>query len=371
MSEIAPPTPPEDLQDLFDNAPCGYLVLSPNGRIQSVNRTFSAWLGVDPPDLVGRSFIDLLSIGARVYFETHLRPLLRLEGALTEVALDFVGPDGAKVLTLANANERYDDDGRVVSTRIAVLRAVERRQYERGLMAARTAALASLSVEREVSELREQFIAVLGHDLRNPLASITGASRLLAKETLSERGQMVLQLMDASALRMAGLIDNVLDFARGRLGGGFALERKPTPLQPTLEQVVREIWAAHPDQPIEMEYDLPDLVDCDGPRVAQLVSNLLGNAMTHGRDKAPVRLSAKAADGRLEISVANSGDPIPEAAMARLFQPFFRGDVRSSQQGLGLGLHIATEIAKAHGGELSVESSAIETRFTFRMPPRS
>ena len=357
-----------DFEDLFDNAPVGYVTLSPDGHIEQVNQTLSAWLQMSPTSLIGRRFTDLLSIGGRVFFETHLRPLLKLEGSLTEVALDLIDANGARLLVLANANERYDDAGRVQYARFALFKATERRKYERGLLAARTAALASLGAEREVSELREQFIAVLGHDLRNPLASITGASRLLSRESLSERGRTILQLMDGSALRMAGLIDNVLDFARGRLGGGFALERRPTELPPVLEQVVQELLAAHPGLRIETDYAVTCPIDCDGSRVAQLVSNLLSNAMTHGAESAPVRLTARVIDDHLEIAVANRGDPIPEAAMARLFQPFFRGEVRSSQQGLGLGLHIATEIAKAHGGELAVASSIEETRFTLRMP---
>lgn len=102
--------------------------------------------------------------------------------------------------------------------------------------------------------------------------------------------------------------------------------------------------------------------------MSQLVSNLLGNALTHGDPKAPVRLHAAIDEQCLELWVANTGEPIPETAMERLFQPFFRGEVRPSKQGLGLGLHIATEIAKAHGGELTVRSDEGETRFTLKMP---
>jgi sigma-B regulation protein RsbU (phosphoserine phosphatase) len=358
----------DDLEDLYENAPCGYLTLSPDGHIARANRTLGEWLGFPSAALIGRRLHDLLSIGSRIFFETHLAPMLRLEGAFSEVALEFVASDGTKIPALTNASERRDDAGRPLLTRLVVFKAAERRQYEQDLVQSRTTALANLGAEREVAELREQFIAVLGHDLRNPLASITGASRLLARETLSERGQTILRLMNGSALRMAGLIDNVLDFARGRLGGGFALERRLTFLEPVLKQVVDELRTALPDQKIDTAFALPDPIDSDGSRIAQLVSNLLGNAITHGEPAEPVRIAAQVVEGNLEISVSNTGDPIPETAMPRLFQPFFRGQVRSSQQGLGLGLHIAAEIAKAHGGALTVTSSDEETRFTFRMP---
>ena len=98
------------------------------------------------------------------------------------------------------------------------------------------------------------------------------------------------------------------------------------------------------------------------------MSNLLGNALTHGTPDEPIRISATTHDGVLELWIANGGPPISSDAMARLFQPFFRGEVRANQQGLGLGLHIASEIARAHGGQITVSSTDQETRFTFVMP---
>lgn len=125
-----------------------------------------------------------------------------------------------------------------------------------------------------------------------------------------------------------------------------------------------------PERVIEHDFRIADPVDCDRSRVGQLVSNLLGNALTHGAPDQPVKVFAATENGIFELWIANAGAPIPEAAMANLFQPFFRGQVRASLQGLGLGLHIASEIAKAHEGTLTVTSTAEETRFTFRMPLR-
>jgi signal transduction histidine kinase len=228
---------------------------------------------------------------------------------------------------------------------------------------------AHLLDEQNASSLREQFIAVLGHDLRNPLASISGGASLLRKETLSERGTQILGMMHGSIVRMSGLIDNVLDFARGRLGGGFTLTRKAdVALQPILEQVINELRVGAAGRTIEADFTLPERVNCDPSRFGQMVSNLLGNALVYGAPDEPVRIHAATNGDELELWVANAGKPIPPAAMERLFQPFFRAEVRPSQQGLGLGLHIASEIAKAHGGALEVASTPQETRFTFRMP---
>jgi len=228
---------------------------------------------------------------------------------------------------------------------------------------------ASLLDERSASELREQFIAVLGHDLRNPLASIDAGAKMLLKEALSPRGATVVGLVQSSVGRMTELIDNVLDFARGRLGGGLLLSRDAqTALGPALEQVVEELRAAWPDRAIETRFSIARPVSCDRARIAQLLSNLVGNALTHGAPDAPVTVSASTDDSVFSLSVANKGAPLPPAILERLFQPFFRVAARPGQRGLGLGLYIAREIAAAHGGTLEAASTANETRFTFRMP---
>jgi len=232
-----------------------------------------------------------------------------------------------------------------------------------------SSAHASLIDAKSASELREQFIAVLGHDLRNPIASIGGGINILLREQQSEKSVRVLNIMRGSVLRMSALIDNVMDFARGRLGGGIALKRdENNPLAPTLEQVVLEIQSGHPERRITANYQLSDVVPVDHQRIAQMLSNLLGNAVTHGSPEEPIRVDASISEGHLHLSVANSGDPIPKQSLPKLFQPFKRGEGNANLQGLGLGLYIASQIAEAHGGSLVVHSDETETRFTFRMP---
>src|SRR5687768_16925948 len=142
---------------------------------------------------------------------------------------------------------------------------------------------AALMGEQQTSALREQFIAVLGHDLRNPLAAIDGGVRLLAKEELSERGRKVSALIHQSVSRMSALINDVLDLARGRLGGGLPLgQRREELLGPVIDQVVAELRTTHPDRMVDTDLQLASTVDCDGSRLAQLFSNLIGNALTHG-----------------------------------------------------------------------------------------
>jgi signal transduction histidine kinase len=226
---------------------------------------------------------------------------------------------------------------------------------------------ASLLGERKASEFREQFIAVLGHDLRNPLASISAGTRLLLKEGQSEKAITILKMMQQSVERMNGLIGDVLDFARGRLGGGFAVTLQEETLVPILTQVAGELSTAFPQAEIDVQIAVGDPVRADRARVGQLFSNLLGNALMHGARDKPVRVRAVTEHGFFELSVSNAGDEVPVATLAHLFKPFVRGAAGGNQQGLGLGLYIASEIAKAHGGTLEASSTPQETRFTFRM----
>jgi signal transduction histidine kinase len=228
---------------------------------------------------------------------------------------------------------------------------------------------AALGAERETAALREQFIAVLGHDLRNPLATIDAGARHVLRQKLDAKTVKIVEVMQGSVRRMARLIDSVTDFARGHLGGGLVLDRvADAPLQDALQQVVAEIRATSPGRVIVAKYAITRPVDCDPGRLAQLLSNLVANAVTHGRPDGAIKVAISTRGGFLEIGVSNPGDAIPPASLDRLFLPFFRASPQTTQGGLGLGLYIASMIAKAHGGTLSVVSSAPETRFTFRMP---
>lgn len=227
---------------------------------------------------------------------------------------------------------------------------------------------ASLLDERQTSELREQFIAVLGHDLRNPLAAVASGVRLMGKAKSIEDTAKLAGLMQQTVDRMAQLIDNVLDFARGRLGGGLTLQRRPEPVEEVLDQVAAELRSSYANRDIETRFNVKQPINCDPQRIGQLFSNLLGNALDHGSAGKSIIARANAENGMFELSVTNAGDTIPPATMAKLFHPFYRGSSNGPLQGLGLGLFIASQIARAHDGTLDVTSAEGETRFAFRMP---
>ena len=230
-------------------------------------------------------------------------------------------------------------------------------------------AQSSLIKEKKMAELREQFIAILGHDLRNPLGVVKNVAQLLQtgewKETEINRFANILH---NSYGRMNGLIENLMDFARGRLGSGIGIQREPTDMEPVLLHVIEELGLIWPEREIEVNIDLKAPINCDAKRIAQLLSNLLNNAIIHGDANAPVVVTISGNADKFELRVQNSGLPIPDALMPTLFEPFSRGQTNNWKQGLGLGLFISAEIAKAHGGTLKGSSTPEVTTFSFVCP---
>ncbi len=228
---------------------------------------------------------------------------------------------------------------------------------------------AALLSERETAKLREQFIAVLGHDLRNPLAAIDAGVEVLRALPGNEDNARILDMLGRSTTRMSGLIGDVLDLARGRLGGGLSLNRvSDGNLEGALEQVVAELQSTSPKRTIYREFSISHKVHCDSARLAQMLSNLLANALNHGTPGTPIWVRAQSSETDLTLSVTNYGDAIEPHVMAQLFEPFTRRTARPEQEGLGLGLYIASEIARAHGGSLEVATTDGKITFTFKMP---
>lgn len=232
---------------------------------------------------------------------------------------------------------------------------------------------AALLNERASSELREQFIAILGHDLRNPLQAVYATADLLQRTLVYPAHAELASRIKTNASRMTSLIDDVLDFARGRLGGGIGVELKEVDnIDTNLNAVVQELQDAQPDRRIIANISVTCTVRCDIGRIQQVTSNLVANALAHGEPQSPVRFTAQAEDDGLILDVWNAGEPIPPNSIDKIFEPFWRHSVSASRQGLGLGLHICAQIVRAHAGRISVTSSREEgTRFVVRLPLNS
>lgn len=227
----------------------------------------------------------------------------------------------------------------------------------------------ALAREREARlGVQELFIAVLGHDLRTPLNAIITAGQLLLQR-VDERDAPIARRLLSSAGRMARLIEHVLDFVRLNRGI-FRIETRPVDLRECLREVVDETTTAHPDRDIQLEAPKSIRGDWDPDRLMQALSNVLRNAVSYSPPDTTVRVRVEDHDAEVRIHVTNAGPRIPHERLARLFEPFGREPRERRSTGLGLGLFIVRGIARAHGGDATIESTAVGTTVTIRLPRR-
>lgn len=223
---------------------------------------------------------------------------------------------------------------------------------------------AQLIEARKTAGLRDKFIGILGHDVRNPIGAILNVAELLLRMPVEDRVKRMATIVQTSAQRTRGLIENILDFTRGHLGEGIKLQLSEEKfLAAVLQRVVDDL----PGYVIETEFELLQSIYCDSRRIAQLLSNLLSNAVKYGDKSRPVKVTARTNGSEFVLSVTNNGNKIEQHIIERLFQPFYIGDLDPTQRGLGLGLYIASEISKSHKGNLAVVSNEELTCFTFTM----
>lgn len=326
-------------------------ILDRSGRFTDTNPAWFKTLGLMPTDIEVKIFFEFI----------HPDDLAATEQAFKDIQT------GMNILGFENRYRHIDGDYRWLSWNcvpVGDLFFCSARD-----ITAQKSTEEALRTSVDVAALREQFVAVLGHDLRNPLAAISSGMNILKRKYDKEETRDLMKAMDTSVQRMAGLIDDVMDFARARLGGGISVQGiKEVVLTKTLEQTVQELRAAHPDRRIIEDFEFAEPVKCQSNRIAQMLSNLLANAITHGDPAIPIRVRAFDHEHHFNLSVENSGAAIPSAARKMMFQPFARSNVATSQNGLGLGLFIASEIAKAHGGTLAFTSDDNKTVFVASIP---
>jgi sigma-B regulation protein RsbU (phosphoserine phosphatase) len=353
---------------LYEHAPCGLLLTDDDGLVLRANATACRWLGVECTALVGkRRLQDLLTVGGRIFHHTHWMPLLRMQGSVAEIKLDIAREGGAPLPMVLNAIRR-ERDGAMVHE-IALFIAEDRHAYERELLVARKRAEELVAQQRAAREFAEQMMGIVSHDLRTPLAAIRIAGDMLRLHGLEQRQHALLQKIDSATDRALGLINDLLDLTRGRLGQGIAIVRAPMDLHAVVAGQVGELSHAHPDARIEHDLQGDGECEADAPRLCQLVGNLVSNAIAYGKPGKPVRVTTTTDDEECTVAVHNHGAPIPENVQASLFQPMVRGaHGESAPRGVGLGLYIVSEVARAHGGRVRVASGEAGTTFTAVVP---
>jgi signal transduction histidine kinase len=334
--------------------------LKPGGQLKVETTLCSESRMARQPVVIDRASTD------PVYFNHHTPRMYNIE---SYISVPIIHTNGEYFGNLCAIDPRpaVVSDARVVAMFTAFADLIAR-QLENEDRQERTES--ALQSERATAELREQFIAVLGHDLRNPLSSVGAAAELLVRRQTEPELVKLGNRLKASTRRMSGLIDDVLDLARVRLGSGMHLSiREADFLASALKDVIDEVRAANPQLDIRDDIAINGAVRCDQGRVQQVLSNLLGNAVTHGAPDAPITVRAAIDGDNLVLSVTNGGAPIPEDDLAKIFQPYWRPAHSKPGGGLGLGLYIASEIVAGHGGTLQATSRASEgTRFLVTLP---
>lgn len=369
---------------LYQQAPCALLLINEKGLILEVNQTFCQWLGHPREQLIGtRKLQELLTVGGRMFYQTHWMPLLAMQGFITEVKLDFLTAQGTVAPMVLNAGRR-EHEGQVLNA-VSAFIVADRMRFEQELLQAKRQAEDALQrhvvLEHELNRQRElavdralfaeQMIGIVSHDLRNPLQVVSMAAQYLRSQDMTERQDTMLGHIREATTRSQRLINDLLDFTQARIGQGLAVSRAPIQLDRVIAAAVASLRLLHPHR--EIAFSASDealFCQADADRLAQLLGNLVSNAVTYGDGASPIDVRVSAAQGTVEIAVHNVGNPIDETQLSTIFSPMTRGaEAGGEVRSVGLGLFIVSEIAKAHGGVVEVVSTAqAGTTFAVRFP---
>jgi PAS domain S-box-containing protein len=369
----------DSAEDLYENAPCGYISTRADGVVVRVNGTFLKWTGHVREELVGKKRLsDLFTVGGRIFFETHLAPLLAMQGFVNEVAVDIACPGRDALPALMNVVQSKDGDGNVSGLRATILDATDRRKFERELIAARKAA-------ESATQAKSGFVSMISHEIRTPLNAITGVAHLLATTALSPQQEKYLRILKSSSENLLALINDILDFSKIE-AGKVTLEKRVFDLRARLYEIASEVGVRADEKKLALSIDVdervPPLVIGDPLKFGQIVTNLVGNAIkftAKGGVTVGCRVAAEDADSiELELRVTDTGIGIAPDRLASIFEDFSQEsyDISVRYGGTGLGLAIVRRLVDMHGGRVRVESTpGTGSTFSFTMrvevPPAS
>ncbi|MBE4750211.1 PAS domain-containing protein [Corallococcus sp. ZKHCc1 1396] len=328
------------------------------GRFQVINSPGARALGRTVEEVLGHADAELFPADEAAVNRQHDQDVLEAGHPLTYED-EQKGPDGVRVW-LTTKGPLRDPEGQVFGF-FGISRDITQRRW------------AEEEVRRH-SEFQEHLMGIISHDIRSPLGAIMNWSRVLAAGGPAEETARTSQRIATAAVRIERLTRLLLDFTRARLVGGVVIEPRGTDSQELLGKVAHEFRVAFPKRHIVLEHKGNTQGQWDPDRLAQVVSNLVENALKYGPPEAPVRLVTRGLRHKVIIEVHNQGRPIPEALLPHLFEPFRQGPqtTRTLKMSYGLGLYIVREIVHAHGGTIEVASTEADgTTFTVTLPRRA
>ena len=372
------------IADAFEHAPCGLLATTVQGTILRVNATFCRWLGYEAVELLEKRRIqDLLTIGGKVFHQTHWAPLLQMQRSVAEVKVDVVHKSGKLVPMLINAARRHHGTSEL--DEFAVVIVADRHQYERELLRARRQAEVSLEEKRAAQQAlekadrrKDEFIATLAHELRNPLAPMRAVLELLRLKDFSDPQVLWSRdVLERQMDHMTSLIDGLLDVSR-ITEGKIALNMERLDLASAMQHAVEAsgpfITASSHTILVELP-DEPILLEADSTRLSQIIQNLLNNSAKYTPPGGTIWLVGKREADEAVISVRDTGIGIAPEHLSSLFEIFSQltPGLERSQGGLGIGLSLVRALTKLHGGTVLASSAGVGlgSEFLVRLPVSS
>jgi PAS domain S-box-containing protein len=354
---------------LLDRAPCGILTFADDGNVVDVNTTLLAMLGAHREDVVGRPFESLLTVSSRIFYQTHLFPLLKLQSSVEELFLTLRCNEGGDVAVLANFARR--EKAGAVMYDAALMRLRERRKWEDEVVRARRSA-------EDANRATSGLLSMMSHDLRTPIGSISGYCDLLImglRGPLNEAQTTDVQRMKKVSEYLLGLIEDVLNFARLRSGQIIDLDMKTIDAQTALSQTEALIGPHMEQAGIEYRREgcTPDVrAVADPDRLQQILVNLITNAVKFTASGGTITISCRTNGEHTSISVADTGRGIAADQLERIFEPFVQASAAladpAAKKGFGLGLAISRGLARRMGGDLTVTSEhGVGSTFTLRL----
>jgi signal transduction histidine kinase/ActR/RegA family two-component response regulator len=362
-------------EELSEDAPCAYLSTLVDGTIIRANRTFLSWIASPSEPVVGTTrFQTLLTVGARMYYETHYAPLLQMQGFVHEIALEMRRADGTAFPVVASARQIRDPHGPTLINRIALFDSTDRRGYEREIIAARKEAEESARALARADRQKNEFIAMLAHELRNPLAPIRSAVEIFRRSQhesplLTETTSM----MERQVSQMARLVEDLFDVSK--IGQDkLSLIRVPVDLASVIHHATEMSEPLLRLAGLEFSMTLPAAaiyIEADSVRLAQAIGNILNNAAKFTPRGGSVALGLRLDGTAAVIHVKDTGIGIAPEQLSHVFELFMQENVLLEQRdGLGIGLSIAKSLIERHEGTLAVSSEGRGkgAEFTIRLP---
>jgi signal transduction histidine kinase len=359
-SDVEGTVPGESAEELYENAPCGYLSTLPDGTIVRLNGTFVGWTGMARQQLLERCrFQELLTMPGRIYYETHWDPLLRMQGYISEIAFELSPRNGTSpVPILVSAMQKRDEKGEPLFNRITAFNATDRRRYERELLLERRRA-------ERADRAKAELLAMIGHDMRSPLSAIATAVDLLDRAPSPEQQARYLRALRSSSMTLLGLANQILEYSRLEAGQA-SVENAPfdagAVVADTADAIAGQAEKKGLILKVDVAPDVPRILQGDAQKIQQVLTNLGGNAVkftSKGAVTLTVRVVGSDAESvRLEFSVADTGIGIARDRLDAIFDEFTQADdqIGKTYGGTGLGLTISRRVADLLGGALTVES---------------